>query len=192
MHYPRQRSTAVTDDSNIYILGSSLKEGQYRVERFCTKTQQVVELASMPKGQQVFKSSICICRSGRTHRIMLIQGQQLYSLMLDRVYNQWEQINANLHELTFIKSGMLSLDDDQSILIFGGESNSSLDTDRTFVLTKVSDGSYTLSESSPLPIGCTPAITSYTLNSHASFYFISNEGQAFRLNKQSMKWSNWH
>lgn len=51
MQYPRMRSAAVTDsDRYIYILGSSKAEGVWKVERFCTKTNQVDELADMPRG----------------------------------------------------------------------------------------------------------------------------------------------
>jgi hypothetical protein len=78
------------------------------------------------------------------------------------------------------------------MLVFGGEySNSVEDRKETFFLRKKGTETYMIERGSDLPRGCTPANTSYTLNSKSSYYFISNEGYVFRLNKFDMAWSHW-
>lgn len=86
--------------------------------------------------------------------------------------------------------GMIYLHDD-AILLFGGEDNHSEDSDKTFVLNRTAENSYTVHKGSGLPTSCTPATTSYMLNNSSFYYFISNEGYVFRLNKIEMKWSKW-
>ena len=92
--------------------------------------------------------------------------------------------------MLFSKMGMTSLPNG-NLLLFGGETSTAKDTDCAIILQKSSSLNFSASQSAPLPTPCTPASTSYMLNNSSFYYFLSNEGYVFRLNKIELKWSKW-
>ena len=196
--YPRLRSTCLTDGAKfIFILGSAIASAAWKVEKYSVTDGSITELAQLPELNQIYWSQACLCNYGRNGlKVYLIQKESMFSLDVSPSLSQnaqWSPINIDLRGLEFRKSGMISLTD-TSILLFGGESLKSYseDSNKTYILRKINQDSFSIEQSSNLPKGCTPAVASYCLNNNSAYYFISNEGIVFRLNKLEMKWSHWN
>ena len=146
----------------------------------------------MPSGEPIFRSTCCMSYVGSQKLIFLVQNTTMSCLDVSSSSNQWSDIKLNLDgEVLNTKMGMTCLQD-SSLLLFGGETQSEVvDSDKTLLLYKSSNQSYSAKKSAPLPTPCTPASTSYMLNNSSFYYFLSNEGYVYRLNKIEMQWSKW-
>jgi len=105
--------------------------------------------------------------------------------------NEWKEVKLNLNGCVLsTKMGMTNLTDG-SFLVFGGETANVTDSEVSIILNKESSDLYTAIKSNSLPVPCTPAMTSYMMNNCSFYYFLSNEGYVFRLNKLELKWTKW-
>ena len=138
----------------------------------------------MPNVEPIFRSTCCMSHVGSKKLIFLIQKTTMSCLDVSNSSNPWTEIKLNLNgEELNTKMGMTCLQND-SLLLFGGETTTDVvDSDKTLVLYRESNQTFSTKKSSPLPTPCTPASTSYMLSNSSFYYFLSNEGYVYRLNK---------